>query len=191
MRLLMRGIIAAVPQRYKVARFAKRPSSAPASPRPDPGPTVTRPHRYPVPPLPGTTVLPRSWSCGWTKSVTKPRKGNHNSKIAEGTGEAGVGSRAAQGSLGGMSAPAGQIRRKSHQPQIAPGLAGNAASGSAPSATAFSADTMSCAVVLGPAQVALQRLVGVVVRGDRAGRQVVQLDPAAAAGGTCAAAANA
>ena len=65
--------------------------------------------------------------------------------------------------------------------QRCPAWSGNASSGSAPAATAFSAATMSRAVVLGPAHLPGQRLVGVLVRGDRAGRQVVQLDPAARA----------
>jgi hypothetical protein len=31
---------------------------------------------------PSRRQTPRSWSCGWSKSVVKPHKGNHNSKIA-------------------------------------------------------------------------------------------------------------
>ena len=43
----------------------------------------TRPHAYPGPSRRLTRQdPPRSWSCGWNGSGGKPRKGNHDSKIA-------------------------------------------------------------------------------------------------------------
>src|SRR5689334_20949441 len=47
---------------------------------------LRRPHRQ-------APLSPRSWSCGWSESGDKARKGNHNSKIAEGWERGGMGAR--------------------------------------------------------------------------------------------------
>ena len=81
----------------------------------------------------------------------------------------------------------GQLRRKSHHEHCRPTCGGNNTSGSPPALRVSVARWNSSAASSARLRCRVERLLGVLPRRDRAGRQVVQLDPACTAGAASAA----